>query len=206
MTPLPEFILAKNYSGEELVQRIDKSLKINSRVVLTKVDNKTSNNIKQKFPQSVYHTKARIITIGSPFKSNSTQTRDIVVITAGNSDQQTAEETVTILKFLGYSVNLLQNYGVSKINRLIKVKKQLRNASVVIAIAGMEASLATVVAGLVSCPVIAVPTSSSYVASFKGLTAFLSMVNSCVPGVTVVNIDNGFGAAIATHRIISVKS
>lgn len=203
MIPLPEFILAKNQVENDIILRIERILKINSRVVVTKVNNIFAKNINKKFPEGIYYPKAKIVTFGNPLKRNVKQTRDIIVITAGSSDQEVAEEAVVILKFLGYSVALLNNYGVSKINKLIKVKKQLRDASVVIVVAGMEASLATVVAGLVFCPVIAVPTSSGYGASFKGIAAFLSMVNSCVPGVTVVNIDNGFGAAIAAYRILS---
>lgn len=200
MLTLPQFILAHNKTFEEIIARINTALKTNSRILITKVSNSIAVYIRKKIPKSVYYSKARIITIGNPFKKKLNQ--NIVIISAGNSDEQVAEEAAAILTFLGYQVVRLYNFGVSKIEKLMSVKKQLGRASVVITVAGMEASLATVVAGMVTCPVIAVPTSVGYGASFGGLTAFLAMVNSCVPGVSVVNIDNGFGAAIAVHRIM----
>ncbi len=129
---------------------------------------------------------------------------DIVVVTAGTADLPVAEEARVTAHMLGQKVELLCDVGVAGIHRLLGNVEQLRKANVVIVVAGMEGALASVVGGLVDCPVIAVPTSVGYGASFEGLSALLTMLNSCASGVTVVNIDNGFGAAYAA-ALINIK-
>ena len=126
---------------------------------------------------------------------------DIVVVTAGTADLPVAEEARVTAQMLGQKVQLMCDVGVAGIHRLLGNVEQLRKANVVIVVAGMEGALASVVGGLVDCPVIAVPTSVGYGASFEGLSALLTMLNSCASGVTVVNIDNGFGAAYAAALI-----
>ena len=125
----------------------------------------------------------------------------IAVVTAGTSDLPVAEEAALTAQFLGNEVIRIYDAGVSGLHRLLSHMDELMSASVVIAIAGMEGALASVVGGLVSCPVIAVPTSVGYGAAFEGLAALLAMLNSCASGVTVVNIDNGFGAGYSASRI-----
>jgi NCAIR mutase (PurE)-related protein len=125
----------------------------------------------------------------------------IVIATGGTSDIPVAEEAALTAEYLGNEVERLYDVGVAGIHRLLANREHLMSASVVIAVAGMEGALASVVGGLVDCPVIAVPTSVGYGASFNGLSALLSMLNSCASGVAVVNIDNGFGAGFMASRI-----
>ena len=125
----------------------------------------------------------------------------IVVATGGTSDLPVAEEAAVTAELLGNKVNRIYDVGVAGIHRLLSHTEELMEASVVIAIAGMEGALASVIGGLVDCPVIAVPTSVGYGASFEGITALLAMMNSCASGVTVVNIDNGFGAGYSASMI-----
>ena len=125
----------------------------------------------------------------------------IVVATGGTSDLPVAEEAAVTAELLGNKVNRIYDVGVAGLHRLLSHKEELMAASVIIAVAGMEGALASVIGGLVACPVIAVPTSVGYGASFEGLTALLAMLNSCASGVTVVNIDNGFGAGYSASMI-----
>ena len=125
----------------------------------------------------------------------------IVVATGGTSDLPVAEEAAVTAELLGNKVSRVYDVGVSGLHRLLAHKEELMSAGVIIAVAGMEGALASVIGGLVDCPVIAVPTSVGYGASFEGLTALLSMLNSCASGVTVVNIDNGFGAGYSASMI-----
>ncbi len=125
----------------------------------------------------------------------------LLVVTAGTSDLPVAEEAAVAARALGNPVRRLDDVGVAGIHRLLADRQELRDAAVIIVVAGMEAALASVVGGLVPVPVIAVPTSVGYGASFEGLAALLGLLNSCAPGVTVVNIDNGYGAAAAATRI-----
>ncbi len=129
----------------------------------------------------------------------------IAVVTAGTSDIPVAEEAAITAQFLGNHVDRIYDVGVAGIHRLLSRVDQLREARVVIAIAGMEGALASVVAGLVESPVIAVPTSIGYGAAFNGLAALLSMINACATGISVVNIDNGFGAAFVASKINHIK-
>lgn len=124
------------------------------------------------------------------------------VISAGTSDQPVAEEAAQTLEFLGYSVKRIRDVGVAGIHRLMSRLDEIKEAEVLIVVAGMDGALPSVVGGLVALPVIAVPTSVGYGTSYGGIAALLSMMNSCAAGVTVVNIDNGFGAAIAAARIL----
>jgi len=130
----------------------------------------------------------------------------VAVVSAGTSDQPVAEEAARTLEFLGIEVRRYRDLGISGLHRLMAEREGLAEASTVIVVAGMEGALPSVVGGLVDVPVIAVPTSVGYGASFGGLAALLAMMNSCAPGVTVVNIDNGFGAAVAAASVLRVAS
>ena len=146
-----------------------------------------------------YFPEARILRVGEPRKPDGLGA--VVVAAAGTSDLPVAEEAAVTAETLGNEVVRLYDVGVAGLHRLLACADTLAAASVVIAVAGMEGALASVIGGLVSCPVVAVPTSVGYGASFGGVSALLSMLNSCAAGVSVVNIDNGFGAGFLAHRI-----
>jgi NCAIR mutase (PurE)-related protein len=129
----------------------------------------------------------------------------IAVVTGGTSDMNVAEEAAVTIEAFGYEVDRIYDVGVAGIHRLLAFNDKLKKADVIIVAAGMEGALASVVGGLVSSPVVAVPTSVGYGASFGGIAALLAMLNSCAPGVTVVNIDNGFGAAMAALKMLNIK-
>jgi NCAIR mutase (PurE)-related protein len=155
--------------------------------------------VKKMNPGAVYNPVARIISNRKPSASKSAEY--IAVVTAGTSDIPVAEEAAVTAELLGSKVVRLWDVGVAGIHRLLDKRETLQKAKVVVAVAGMEGALPSVVSGLVACPVIAVPTSVGYGASFGGITALLAMLNSCSPGVAVVNIDNGFGAGYLAWMI-----
>jgi pyridinium-3,5-biscarboxylic acid mononucleotide synthase len=150
-------------------------------------------------PDATWHAEARLITVSR--KPLEPTQDEILVITAGTSDIPVAEEAAITAEFMGNRVGRLFDVGVAGIHRLLSHSQKLEKASVIIVVAGMEGALASVVGGLVGCPVIAVPTSIGYGASFGGVAALLAMLNSCATGVGVVNIDNGFGAACLASMI-----
>jgi len=164
-------------------------------IMATRADVKAYRTVKAILPKAKYHEKARIITVSkSKILNPKSKQGKILIITGGTADIPVAEEAAVTAEFLGNKVERLYDVGVAGIHRLTGNIKKLDSADVIIVIAGMEGALASVVGGLTDKPVIAVPTSVGYGASFKGLAALLSMLNSCAPGVAVVNIDNGFGA------------
>lgn len=150
-------------------------------------------------PAFHYYEEAKIGILGARLKPDGLGT--ILIATGGTSDIPVAEEAALTAEYLGNRVDRLYDVGVAGLHRLLNYTDRIMRASVIIAIAGMEGALASVIGGLSDCPVIAVPTSVGYGASFEGLTALLSMMNSCASGVSVVNIDNGFGAAYTASRI-----
>ena len=167
-------------------------------VLITRLDKEKADLVREEVPIT-YYDAARVGIAGKmadPWGMGS-----IVIATGGTSDQSVAEEAALTAEFLGNSVTRLYDVGVSGIHRLLTHSRELMDASVVIAIAGMEGALASVVGGLCDCPVIAVPTSVGYGAAFGGLAALLGMLNSCASGVSVVNIDNGFGAGYLASMI-----
>ena len=167
-------------------------------VLITRLDREKAEQVKESCPIT-YYPAARIAVAGRMAPASGLG--DIVVATGGTSDIPVAEEAALTAEFLGNRVVRLYDVGVSGIHRLLGSSEALMKASVVIAVAGMEGALASVVGGLCDCPVIAVPTSVGYGASFGGLAALLSMLNSCASGVSVVNIDNGFGAGYLAAMI-----
>ena len=159
--------------------------------------------VKSIIPEAVYYKVARIISV----QKKKPQTPDslIAVITAGTSDMPVAEEAAVTAELLGNNVIRIYDAGVAGIHRLVDKSPEIRKCKVVIVIAGMEGALASVVGGLVDKPVIAVPTSVGYGANFGGISALLAMLTSCSSGVTVVNIDNGFGAAFSASMINKIE-
>jgi len=174
-------------------------LKKGSNLLVTRVEPRTWAKIKAKLPGAVYNEAARTVSLeqAEPPAGRGT----IVVMTAGTSDIPVAEEAAVTAEALGNKVERIYDVGVAGLHRLLGQFDRIRQARVVITVAGMEGALPSVVAGLVKVPVVAVPTSIGYGASFKGLAALLAMLNSCPGGVAVVNIDNGFGAAFLASLI-----
>lgn len=167
-------------------------------IMITRMDSNKAKAVSEHFEMN-YYENARIGIIGRMPEADGIG--KIVVVTAGTSDIPVAEEAAITAKALGNEVVSLYDVGVAGLHRLLEHLDDIMSASVVVAIAGMEGALASVVGGLVDCPVIAVPTSVGYGASFEGLSALLSMMNSCASGVSVVNIDNGFGAGYMASMI-----
>ena len=168
-------------------------------VLATRMCDAQFKAFRKRFPKAYLNERARIARIGKPkvrFKST------VAVVSAGTSDLPVAEEAKETLVAFGAPVELVYDVGVAGLHRLLHQLPGLRKVSAVIAVAGMEGALPSVVGGLLACPVIAVPTSIGYGASFQGLAALLGMLNSCASGVSVVNIDNGFGGAMAALRIL----
>lgn len=168
-------------------------------VLATRAAPEVFDAVRQVLPAAVYHQRARAITIGDPLPDRGRGR--ILVASAGTADLPVAEEAALTARMLGNQVDTMYDVGVAGLHRLLQRHQRLRTANVVVVVAGMEGALASVVGGLVRVPVIAVPTSVGYGASFQGLAALLAMLNSCAAGVTVVNIDNGFGAGFAAALV-----
>ncbi|WP_298759291.1 nickel pincer cofactor biosynthesis protein LarB [uncultured Campylobacter sp.] len=162
-------------------------------ILITRTNERVFERLREILPQAEFNARGRII--GVKFKEPELTQSYIAIVSAGTADGAVVEEAYETARFLGNDVRKFSDAGVAGLHRLIANLEQIRGAKVVIAVAGMEGALASVLAGLVGVPVIAVPTSVGYGASFGGLAALLAMLNSCANGVSVVNIDNGFGAA-----------
>lgn len=169
-----------------------------NNILITRLSKEAAEEIEKAVPLS-YHAEARIGLIGEKPKADGIGR--VVIATGGTSDIPVAEEAALTAEALGSEVLRLYDVGVAGVHRLLANMEYIMNASVIISIAGMEGALASVIGGLADCPVIAVPTSVGYGASFHGLSALLSMLNSCASGVSVVNIDNGFGAGYLANMI-----
>lgn len=162
-------------------------------ILITRTNERVFKLMREILPQAEFNARGRVISV--KFKEPALTQSYIAIVSAGTADGAVVEEAYETARFLGNDVRKFSDAGVAGLHRLIANLEQIRGAKVVIAVAGMEGALASVLAGLVSVPVIAVPTSVGYGASFGGLAALLAMLNSCANGVSVVNIDNGFGAA-----------
>lgn len=194
-----EVIYGAGKTPEQIISIVKKLTESGeSTVLITRIDESKASAIQKELPME-YHKEAGIGTVG-PVPCN-TGIGTIVVATGGTSDIPVAEEAAVTAEYLGNEVIRLYDVGVSGLHRLLSNADTIMGASVIIAIAGMEGALASVIGGLSDCPVIAVPTSVGYGASFEGISALLSMLNSCASGVTVVNIDNGFGAGYSASMI-----
>lgn len=197
---VPEVILGESKSLEQLQTILSAMAKQNRNILVTRLDSEKATTLCNHFPEGEYDVDARTFCLIQQ-KIEITGQGKILVICAGTSDLPVAREAVITARMLGNEVEELIDVGVAGIHRLLARQDLLREAAVLIVIAGMEGALPSVVGGLVAKPVIAVPTSVGYGASFGGIAALLGMLNSCASGVTVVNIDNGFGAAFAANRI-----
>jgi NCAIR mutase (PurE)-related protein len=192
-TGLPEVIYAQGKSPDQTAEIFARMAASGTDVLATRADEPTAAAVSASTPAAVFHPKARAITLKQSAASPSEG--HIAILSAGTSDQPIAEEAAITAELFNAKVTRLYDVGVAGLHRLLSVRDQLTQADAVIVCAGMEGALPSVVGGLVGVPVIAVPTSVGYGASFDGAAALLGMLNSCSPNVTVVNIDNGFGAA-----------
>lgn len=196
----PEVIFAEGKTSEQVVEIAGAVLARSSFVLITRTPEVTALALKETYEQVSHTPLARTVLIGSPPEPSS-GTGLVLVVAAGTSDLPVAEEARVTAQAMGAPVESLNDVGVAGIHRLLSQTDLLGKASVVVVVAGMEGALPSVVGGLVAVPVIAVPTSVGYGASFGGLAALLGMLNSCASGVSVVNIDNGFGGGTVAARI-----
>ena len=195
----PEVIFGAGKTPAQVVKIAAEILKESDRVLITRIEPAHAKALKKKFKKAVYHGDARCVVVEK--KKTKPRPGTIAILSAGTSDLPIAEEATITAEAMGNRVQRIYDVGVAGLHRLLARVEDFREANVIIVIAGMEGALPSVVAGLVDKPVIAVPTSVGYGASFEGVAALLGMLNSCGSGVTVVNIDNGFGAAYAASQI-----
>jgi hypothetical protein len=198
-TGYPEIIYCAGKSIEQVREIFRVMSEMENNVIGTRADNEMYEAVRSISPDAVYYPIARIISLQK--EKPKVPESKIAIITAGTSDMPVAEEAATTAELLGNNVLRIYDAGVAGIHRLVDKLPEIRNCRVIIVIAGMEGALASVVGGLVDKPVIAVPTSIGYGANFGGISALLAMLTSCSTGVTVVNIDNGFGAGFAASMI-----
>jgi pyridinium-3,5-biscarboxylic acid mononucleotide synthase len=197
---LPEIIYAAGKTPEQVAEIFARMAAAGGDVIATRAGIPAWDAVRQVMPEAEYHTEARII--GLRQTGTSPIAGPTAVLCAGTSDIPVAEEAAVTAEYLGVKVERVYDVGVAGLHRLLAQSETLKAARAVIVCAGMEGALPSVVGGLVAAPVIAVPTSIGYGAAFGGLTALLGMLNSCAPNVSVVNIDNGFGAAYVTAMML----
>lgn len=195
----PEVVFGQGKTPEQVIQIVHRLSEKNDRVLVTRVTPEMSAVVQQQIPGIVYHTSARILVLDKTI--DRIKRPGVFILSAGTADIPVAEEAALTADLMGNKVERIYDVGVAGIHRLLNQVDRLQRARVVIVVAGMDGALPSVVGGLVSVPVIAVPTSVGYGASFHGLAALLTMLNSCATGVAVVNIDNGFGAGVLASRI-----
>lgn len=191
----PEVVYCEHKSPEHINRIVKNLMNKEGPLLLTRSSPECFKALKKQYPELQYNEAARAIFLKKKSNKNIAAKKGyVLIVTAGTSDIPVAEEARVTLELAESRVRVLYDVGVAGLHRLLDKRPLLKNAKVIIVIAGMEGALASVISGLVAKPVIAVPTSVGYGASFKGLSALLTMLNSCSPGVSVVNIDNGFGA------------
>ena len=188
-----EVIYGASKSDDEVLQIAQTIAKRGENILITRTNEQVFRRVQEILPQAEFNARGRVISV--KFKESEPTKSYIAIVSAGTADGAVVEEAYETAKFLGNEVRKFTDVGVAGLHRLIAKIDEIRGAKVVIVVAGMEGALASVLAGLVSVPVIAVPTSVGYGANFGGLAALLAMLNSCANGISVVNIDNGYGAA-----------
>ena len=195
----PEVVYGAGKTEEELVEIVRVMLERDHNVLVTRSDASAYERVRELAPEACFHARSGAIAIIKDKEVKGKGT--VMVVSAGTSDIPVAEEAVVTLDVMGNKVDSLYDVGVSGLHRLLDRRDRLADARVLIVVAGMEGALPSVVGGLVGMPVIAVPTSVGYGASFGGVAALLGMLNSCASNVTVVNIDNGYGAGVVASLI-----
>ena len=194
----PEVIFCEGKTKTQITDIARKLLKKGNPLLATRVTPEVAHALKKLNRKAIYHETARLVSVSDPKRP---RIGDIVIVSAGTADIPVAEEARITAEIMGSQVQFLYDVGVAGLHRLLDRQDILRNARVLIVVAGMDGVLPSVVGGLMDRPIIAVPTSQGYGASFGGVSALLTMLNSCSSGIGVVNIDNGFGAGCLAHRI-----
>jgi NCAIR mutase (PurE)-related protein len=198
---VPEVVFGLGKSIEQLIEIGGAFVARGLPMLITKVDATKGEALVRIFSGGRYHARSALFSLGSAQRATDGK---VVVLSAGSSDAQVADEAAGTLEFFGARVERIYDCGVAGLHRLFASGERISDADVAIIVAGMDGALPSVVGGLFRLPIIAVPTSVGYGAAFEGLAALLTMMNSCAPGVTVVNIDNGFGAAVAALSILQM--
>jgi NCAIR mutase (PurE)-related protein len=199
----PEVVFGQGKQPGQVVSIVRRLSEHNDKVLVTRVDKDMADEVRAELPELIYYSLPRILVLDRSVSSE--KHHGILVVTAGTADMPVAEEAAMTAELMGNVVERMFDVGVAGIHRLLSQTDRLWQARVVIVVAGMDGALPSVVGGLVSAPVIAVPTSVGYGASFNGLAALLTMLNSCATGVAVVNIDNGFGAGSLASTINQMR-
>ncbi len=194
----PEVIYCPGKTIPQIIKIIEQMAKHQENILATRADRAVYKAVKKRFKKAAYNELARCIII---LHNKPAQKKGVLIITAGTADLPVAEEAVVTCELLGNRPDKLYDVGVAGVHRLLNESEKLNQARVIVVVAGMEGALPSVVGGLVDKPVIAVPTSVGYGAAFDGVAALLAMLNSCAPNVTVVNIDDGFGAGVVASLI-----
>ena len=200
----PEVVFGQGKTAEQVVGICERLAALADGFLVTRAEPEAQAALAARFPAAEVNALGRTVWL-RPATPRPASTRVVAVVTAGTSDLPVAEECAVTLAALGHGVLRVTDVGVAGIHRILARRETLDGAAVVIVVAGMDGALPSVVGGLVRCPVIAVPTSIGYGAAFAGVAPLLTMLNSCAAGVTVCNIDNGFGAAIAAGRILDAS-
>lgn len=190
-TGFPEVVLGEGKTSEQVAAIAERLMEKSGQLLVTRVERECFEAVQARVPQAVYHAEARAITAR---QGEAAHVAGVAVLCAGTADIPVAEEAAITAEMAGSAVDRYYDVGVAGLHRLLDKLPLLQQANALVVVAGMEGALPSVVAGLVAAPIIAVPTSIGYGASFRGLAPLLAMLNSCAPGVAVVNIDNGFGA------------
>jgi NCAIR mutase (PurE)-related protein len=196
---VPEVIYAAGKTEKQVVDIARAMYKKSGRFLVTRATEKIYRSLRLR--GAVFHSASGLISVGSSKKREG----NVLLLAAGTSDIPVAEEAAVTADFLGSSVMTVYDVGVAGLHRLMDRKDLMKDARVIIVVAGMEGALPSVVGGMTDRPIIAVPTSVGYGTSFSGLTALFAMLNSCVPGIAVMNIDNGFGAGCLAHKINTIR-
>jgi NCAIR mutase (PurE)-related protein len=199
-TGFPEVIFGEGKTPADLVAIASRLLGRGGPVLATRVDAAGRQALLRAFPSAEVHDRARCVVLDGRRRPRRGR-GEVLVVCAGTADLPVAEEALVTARAMGSRASLIADVGVAGLHRLLAYRRRLRGARVVVVVAGLEGALASVVGGLVDRPVIAVPTSVGYGAHFEGLAPLLAMLNSCAAGVTVVNVDNGFGAGYAAHLV-----
>lgn len=200
----PEAIFCEGKTPEQVAQIVERMNQGSHNILATRASAETFAEVKKLVPEAEYHEAARLVIVRKETLTPDPD-RVILVVTAGTSDIPVAEEAALTAELMGHRVERVFDVGVAGIHRLFAQQEKILSANVIIVAAGMEGALASVVGGLVNKPVIALPTSVGYGASFEGLAALLGMLNSCAAGIAVVNIDNGFGAGRLAGMINAMR-
>lgn len=193
----PEVVFAQGKTTRQVLNITARIYRVHKRVMLTRVEPAVAHALKRKYRAGTYHRNARIFFIGKALPCKGM----VAILTGGTADLPVAEEAATTAEIMGAAVKRYYDVGVAGLHRLISIRDDVRKARVIIVVAGMDGVLPSVAGGLFSQPIIAVPTSIGYGLCLQGITPLLTMLNSCAPGVAVVNIDNGFGAGYISALI-----